>query len=430
LAAVPSIGRAARVERPAAPGSDATRDLYERFSGQIFGYCLHQLGSREEAEDAVQTTFMNAFRGLQRGIVPQVESAWLFKIAHNVCLSRRRSTWRRGKVEAPNNLEVLQEVIPGRERLGDELIRLPEVLEEMPETQRRAILLREWQGLSYREIAEELDLSQSAVETLIFRARRALAAGLEVEPERPSWRKRARHGVDAGGVLTALKALLTGGTAMKVAATVAVATTAAVAVSGGQHHAVRHTRTPSPRATHAQTGSVAPTHALTAVSAHHAAVTPRHERKVSAVHKLATPKPRAAAAPAPAVAHDEPAPAAAAAPPVASPPPAAQGNGRADDSKPARTPKHEHPPAIAPGHASPAPAAAHGNGHGKGHDKQPPVQVQDPQVAPQPAPPAVDDQPQGQGQQGEKSGNGNGNGGGNGDGNGGGNGNHGGNGHH
>src|SRR5262245_20190119 len=198
MAAVPAIGRAAKVERSVAPESDATRDLYERFSAQIMGYCLHQLGSREEAEDAVQTTFMNAFRGLQRGIVPQVEAAWLFKIAHNVCLSRRRSTWRRGRVEAPNNLEVLQEVIPARERLGDELIRLQDVLEQMPESQRRAILLREWQGLSYREIADELGLSQAAVETLIFRARRALAQGLEQDAD--TWKKRLRRGADVGGV--------------------------------------------------------------------------------------------------------------------------------------------------------------------------------------------------------------------------------------
>src|SRR5204863_407597 len=206
-AAVPSIGRAARVERSDAPSAAAAGDLYERYSSQIFGYCLHQLGSREEAEDAAQTTFMTAFRGLQRGIVPELESAWLFKIAHNVCLSRRRSTWRRGRVEAPNNLEVLQEVVPARERIGDELIRLHDVLEDMPENQRRAILLREWQGLTYREISEELDLSQSAVETLIFRARRALAAGLEeAPPDRDrSLRKRARHGPDAGAGLEAAR---------------------------------------------------------------------------------------------------------------------------------------------------------------------------------------------------------------------------------
>jgi RNA polymerase sigma factor (sigma-70 family) len=203
--------------------------LYERYSAQIFGYCLHQLGSREEAEDAVQTTFMNAFRGLQRGIVPELESAWLFKIAHNVCLSRRRSSWRRGKVEAPNNFEVLQEVIPGREQVADELIRLQDVLEDMPETQRRAILLREWQGLTYREISTELGLSQAAVETLIFRARRALAQGLEQDAD--TWKRRLRRGADAGGAVACFTALFGGGgaAAMKVGVTVMAVATAAMA---------------------------------------------------------------------------------------------------------------------------------------------------------------------------------------------------------
>jgi RNA polymerase sigma factor (sigma-70 family) len=192
---------------------------------------MHQLGSREEAEDAVQTTFMNAFRGLSRGIVPELESAWLFKIAHNVCLSRRRSSWRRGRIEAPNNFEVLQEVIPGREAIGDELIRLQDVLEEMPENQRRAILLREWQGLTYREISTELGVTQAAVETLIFRARRALAQGLEQDAD--TWKRRLRRGADVGGAIACIKALLGGGgaAAVKVAATALAIGTAAVAAT-------------------------------------------------------------------------------------------------------------------------------------------------------------------------------------------------------
>src|SRR2546421_2875848 len=231
VAAVPSIGRATRVERKAAPGADAAAELYERYSGQILGYCMHQLGSREEAEDAVQTTFMNAFRGLQRGIVPELESAWLFKIAHNVCLSRRRSSWRRGKVEAPNNFEVLQEIVPGREHVADELIRVQDVLEDMPENQRRAILLREWQGLTYREISTELGLSQAAVETLIFRARRALAQGLEQDAD--TWKKRLRRGADVGGVIACVKTLIGGGgaAAIKIGTTTAIVATAAVAAA-------------------------------------------------------------------------------------------------------------------------------------------------------------------------------------------------------
>jgi RNA polymerase sigma factor (sigma-70 family) len=271
VAAEPSIGRATRVERPFAPGADAAGDLYERYSAQILGYCKHQLGSREEAEDAVQTTFMNAFRGLQRGIVPELESAWLFKIAHNVCLSRRRSSWRRGKVEAPNNFEVLQEVIPGREQVSDELIGLQHVLEQMPENQRRAILLREWQGLTYREISAELGLSQAAVETLIFRARRALAQGLEQDAD--TWKRRLRRGADVGGVIAFVKALLGGGgaAAVKVAATaIAVAATAVTAATEGPrltHHVF--TAKPIPVATRHVTG-----HKTTVISSFPAATAP------------------------------------------------------------------------------------------------------------------------------------------------------------
>src|SRR4051794_41966743 len=106
---------------------------------------------------------MNAFRGLHRGVVPELESAWLFKIAHNVCLSRHRSSWRRGKVESPNNFEVLQEVVAGPDHAADELIRLQDVLEGMPENQRRAILLREWQGLTKPEMPTRVGLDPGAV---------------------------------------------------------------------------------------------------------------------------------------------------------------------------------------------------------------------------------------------------------------------------
>jgi hypothetical protein len=211
---------------------------------------------------------MNAFRGLSRGIVPELESAWLFAIAHNVCLSRRRSSWRRGKIEAPNNFEVLQEVIPGREQISDELIGLQDVLEGMPENQRRAILLREWQGLTYREISTELGLTQAAVETLIFRARRALAQGLESDAD--SWKKRLRRGADVGGAIAFVKALLGGGgaAAVKVAVTaMAVAATAVTAATEVPRHAGHASAPkPTPAATRHVSRRSAPTIASTAAA--------------------------------------------------------------------------------------------------------------------------------------------------------------------
>ena len=236
IAAVPSIGRAAHVER-AAREADATQDLYERYSGQIFGFCVNKLGSRDEAEDALQSTFLNAHRALQRGVTPEAELAWLFKIAHNVCLTRRRSTRRRGRVESPSDFAAVQDVLPAPpQESSEDLMRLTDALEHMPESQRRAILLREWQGLSYHEIADELKLSQSAVETLIFRARRTLASNLESEAKQPGALSRMRKALDGGMLLAAIKGLFEGGAAAKVAA-VAVAASGTVVVATAQPEA-------------------------------------------------------------------------------------------------------------------------------------------------------------------------------------------------
>ena len=162
--------------------------------------------------------------------MPEAEAAWLFTIARNVCLSRRRSTWRRGRIEAAADFELVQELTPAPAGRGDELMGLQDVLEQMPESQRRAILLREWQGLSYREIAAELERSQGAVETLIFRARRSLSQGLEAPPQ--SKRRRVRRGAIVGDAVAALKSLLVAGSAAtKVAATVAVVSGATVAAT-------------------------------------------------------------------------------------------------------------------------------------------------------------------------------------------------------
>jgi RNA polymerase sigma-70 factor, ECF subfamily len=213
--------------------AEATRLLYERHSGRIFGYCLSLLGSREEAEDAVQTTFMNVQRGLERGVVPQFELAWLFKIARNVCYNRSESSSRRRRIESADDLDSLQEVLASPERgaaMGVSVAELTRALGAIPERQRRALLLREFQGMSYEEIAGELGVSVAAVETLLFRARRSLADQLE---QAGIPRRRG-----AAASVVALFRWFFDGSAVPIklaAVTAAVATTATLAVAPMLH---------------------------------------------------------------------------------------------------------------------------------------------------------------------------------------------------
>jgi RNA polymerase sigma-70 factor (ECF subfamily) len=208
-----------RDARPADGASAAAAVLYERYYKRVYGFCLYHLGSREEAEDAAQTTFLSALRGLERGVVPQLEANWLFTIARNTCRSRFRTRGVNREHELLSDPHVLQAVAPDGEPSGDELFSLEEALADMPELQRRAILLREWRGCSYREIAEEMGLSAGAVETLIFRARRSLAQRLEHPPAS----KRAGLFSGFGPFFAGLKGTLGLGTAAKAGLAVSTA---------------------------------------------------------------------------------------------------------------------------------------------------------------------------------------------------------------
>jgi RNA polymerase sigma factor (sigma-70 family) len=224
LAAVPEIGRATGVERHSSIAeATAVERLYERHSRRIFSFCLYHLRKRDAAEDAVQTTFMYALGALRRGVTPEAEAAWLLKIAHNVCLTRFDADRRRGKIEVARDPQVLAELAPARAPEDGELLRVGEALARLPERQRRAILLREWQGLSYAEIAVELSLSEAAVETLLFRARRALARELLGAD------KTRRHGFDLAGLLGWAKSLVGGGAVKLAVGAAAVATLGAAA---------------------------------------------------------------------------------------------------------------------------------------------------------------------------------------------------------
>ncbi len=172
---------AAQPHRSAATPSpaEAASRLFAEHSERVLGYCLHQLGSRAEAEDATQTTFLYALRALRQGVVPECESAWLTTIAKNVCHSERRTAKRRGPLTQDVDLDTIALVQTGDDE-EELLMGFRDALASMPERQRRALVLREWRGVPSSEIASELGLSAPATHALLTRARHSFAQALTV----------------------------------------------------------------------------------------------------------------------------------------------------------------------------------------------------------------------------------------------------------
>src|SRR5215216_2352180 len=149
--------------------------LYRKHAGDVYRYALVVLRNQADAEDVTQTTFMNAFRAMENGERPRSPQNWLIAIAHNVCRQRFRQSQRR-----PNEVayeEELAEAVVDEDAITAEDIR--RALGHIAFNQRAALVMRELEGRSYQEIADILETTVSAVETLIFRARRALREQLD-----------------------------------------------------------------------------------------------------------------------------------------------------------------------------------------------------------------------------------------------------------
>src|ERR671936_957401 len=144
--------------------------LYKKHAGDVYRYALVVLRNQADAEDVTQTTFLNAYKALERGERPRTPQNWLIPIAHNVCRQRFRQSQRR-PAEVELN-EELAEAVVEEDAISAEDIR--RALGHLAFNQRAAIVMRELEGRSYQEIAEILGLTVGAVEALLFRARRRL----------------------------------------------------------------------------------------------------------------------------------------------------------------------------------------------------------------------------------------------------------------
>ena len=157
-------------------GEQAFERLYRTHVQDVYRYALMVLRNRDDAEDVAQTTFLKAYRAYQRGERPRHPRQWLITIAHNTCGTRIRDARRRPREVALEEQLIEPTPVGGGDVDVQELVRAVGALSF---NQRAALVMRELEGRTYAEIAEVLELSTSAVETLLFRARRALREQLE-----------------------------------------------------------------------------------------------------------------------------------------------------------------------------------------------------------------------------------------------------------
>jgi RNA polymerase sigma factor (sigma-70 family) len=150
--------------------------LYDRHHPAILGFCRHMLGTREEAEDAVQHTFLAAFRDLVGSDKAIELRPWLFAIARNRCLSLLRA--RRPQV-ALELVEPSTDGLAGMVERREDLRELLADLACLPEDQRAALLLAELGALDHAGIAIVLGCPREKVKALVFQARTSLAASRE-----------------------------------------------------------------------------------------------------------------------------------------------------------------------------------------------------------------------------------------------------------
>jgi RNA polymerase sigma-70 factor (ECF subfamily) len=155
----------------------SVEELYTAHARLVRSVCRSLLRNREDAEDAVQQTFLSAQRALANGSSPREPAAWLATIARNECFARVRERMHEPlPVDAEPTEFAADAYAAAASRY--EVATLREALADLPRAQREAILLRELRGLSYDEVARALSVTTGAVESLIFRARRTLQGRL------------------------------------------------------------------------------------------------------------------------------------------------------------------------------------------------------------------------------------------------------------
>ncbi len=153
--------------------------LVQRYQPRLLAFCRHMLGSQEDAEDVLQEVFAASFNAMRADDRPINARPWLYRIARNRCLNHLR----RPQAAGQDSMDVFER--DGGTTTADTVHKREEFrhivadVQELPESQRTALLLREIDALSYDQIAEAMDTTVPSVKSLLVRARVSLAEASE-----------------------------------------------------------------------------------------------------------------------------------------------------------------------------------------------------------------------------------------------------------
>jgi RNA polymerase sigma-70 factor (ECF subfamily) len=172
------------IERALEGDQLAFGQLVQSYERPVYNLTYRMLGDSAEAEDAAQETFLRAYNKLAT-YEPNLKFVnWLLSIASHHCIDilRRKNRAPQLSLDGPLPPEYLTSSAPRPDQTvskNQERARVRQVLDTLDPTYRAAVVLRYWYDLSYQEIAEMMDTTESAIKSRLHRARRMMAEGLK-----------------------------------------------------------------------------------------------------------------------------------------------------------------------------------------------------------------------------------------------------------
>jgi RNA polymerase sigma-70 factor, ECF subfamily len=154
--------------------------LYNRYKGPIYAFCYKMMGDREQARDVMQETFLRVYENRDRLTSTKAFKSWIFTIARNQCLNQIRKDRREVPLTDEGEIASLKTDSPASRLEKSERIALvTRHINALKPDYKEVIVLREYQNMSYEEIAAVTRSTISAVKSRLFKARRKLAILIE-----------------------------------------------------------------------------------------------------------------------------------------------------------------------------------------------------------------------------------------------------------